>query len=226
MTCPRLEWKGPTRAQYEEISLQGVQRTVANREEASGALTAEARQELEQEIEREVRSHIKETFTSLRAKLNKSDRKRIRHFKNGGALNNEELLLNQLDSITVGKFPLAALQRDNRLGIEELYIEIVADYYNQQPAYNAREQRLNTLDRTFRDQTSSQGRPTSQIQASQQISGPGEMMAIGDDHDDNDNDEEGIAGGAGDDNAGGSESPFSGTFAERMNEGLAELAIT
>jgi hypothetical protein len=51
------------------------------------------------------------------------------------------------------------------------------------------------------------------------------MMAIGDDHDDNDDDEEGIAGGAGDDNAGGSESPFSGTFAERMNEGLAELAI-
>jgi hypothetical protein len=40
------------------------------------------------------------------------------------------------------------------------------------------------------------------------------MMAIGDDHDDNDDDEEGIAGGAGDDNAGGSESPFSGTFAE------------
>jgi DNA topoisomerase VI subunit A len=43
MTCPRLEWKGPTRAQYEEISLQGVQRTVDDKEEASGALMAEAR---------------------------------------------------------------------------------------------------------------------------------------------------------------------------------------
>jgi hypothetical protein len=52
------------------------------------------------------------------------------------------------------------------------------------------------------------------------------MMVISDDHDDNDNDEEDIAGGAGDDNVSGSESPFSGTFAERMNEGLAELAIT
>lgn len=152
-------------AQYEAISLRGIERKVAEQEVAAGGMTPEVRRKVEQRITQETRKHIKETFASTASKLTQRDRRRIGHFKSGRALENETLLLEELKSMgTTGKFPLAALQKDNAFGIEELCVDIVSAYYKEQPVYNVPKQKVTALSQLFNDLPSSQGLPASQSQ--------------------------------------------------------------